>query len=664
MNIRRGLLSTVSFLVLASATTGANATACGPSITAICFISSDGDYTVPVSTTITASNTATEYNTIDTSLAGTITFTNNGTINNTLPAGFDAASFAVGSSVTVTNFSNTGTISSLSMGLYNGGTITTLNNAAGAFITGGHGGIVSYGTIGTMNNYGSIAQTDSFVYSGTPLYGALANYGSITDIFNYGTIDAQNNSTAIVNGVNLTGFTYVGTIGNIYNLGTISLPAGSTGYGIDNRNGTIGRLDNIQTGLTYNGNLPTLYNVIVSSTGYGTLTTSNVGSSVTTIGISSYTTAGRTTDMLGVISGVSAANLANANGTVTYNYGGVTYSFVLSDTNSDQTWDLIFSSAVLPGPDADNTRAALAANAQSVRSVLNQRQSSLAFVTSYDCQTFDTNGFCASFQARYSNFGDAFNNGAGVLTASYRLLQNIRIGAFIDYAGNGSDPNGIRLSNTQPTFGAYAGYDQNGNRTGLQGKVLAAVQNGHATINRNGDPALNTESGSGKASLNSHVVAAELGWGFALTPAMLATPYVGLRYTESRRGAYAENMIAGSVDYPISYTPFYQRLTTAEAGVRLSGMLTEQMGYQLGAGIEYDLKQQTNAYSGTSTISGLESFSLATSGTYNRTRGVGSVGLFYQVDKNQRITANVGVRNQAYSNQAAVAAMVGYQIGF
>ena len=100
------------------------------------------------------------------------------------------------------------------------------------------------------------------------------------------------------------------------------------------------------------------------------------------------------------------------------------------------------------------------------------------------------------------------------------------------------------------------------------------------------------------------------------------------------------------------------------AGLRISGMLSERAGFKFGAGVEHDLQTCTNAYAGTSAITGLKSFALAADGVTNRTRGVGSVGAFYQVDKNQRLTGNVSLRIQAFTSQNAVTAMAGYQLAF
>lgn len=333
----------------------------------------------------------------------------------------------------------------------------------------------------------------------------------------------------------------------------------------------------------------------------------------------------------------------------TYAGGGGNHAFTIA-------------TAPTPGPDAVNTTFALASSAQTLRNLMDRRLIGLSFMASYDCQTFDKHGVCLSFQARYGNL-DSRNEGAGVLTAAYRVTPQVRLGGFIDYRASEKVPGGISLSHDLPTFGAFLGYNQNSDGTGFQGKALAAYQRGDAAIAREGSDDANTESGSGKANLNSYIVSGELAWGFAVASSMRLTPYVGVRYSESTRGAYTETT-SESVEFPISYDRFHQRLTTATAGVRLSGMLTEKVGYQVGAGVEYDLKRDVAQYSGTSEIPDLEAFSLTTSGVYNRTRGAGSVGLFYQAQKNARLTANVGLRNQAFSSQAAVSAMVGYQVAF
>ena len=331
--------------------------------------------------------------------------------------------------------------------------------------------------------------------------------------------------------------------------------------------------------------------------------------------------------------------------------------------NTSETFTNFLLEAFSLGPDAANTTLAMIANQNAVRSLLSQRSSAIMTMMDYDCDTFDAKGYCVSFRARYTAM-ESQNEGAGVLTAAYRASEKVRIGGFIDYRASEKDSTGLKQGDTMPTIGAFAAYSQSGNATGFQAKASAAYNSGKVTVTRAGSVADNTEAGSGKASLNSYAIGAELAWGFAVSPTMLATPYAGLRYSDVTRKGYTEGTVTGSVEFPISYDAYYQRQTSATAGVRLTGMFTDKVGYQAALGGEYDLAHKANAYSGTSTIPDLETFALANSGSSNRARVVASTGLYYQMDKTQRLTANVGVRGQAYSSQPSVTTLVGYQVAF
>ena len=285
-----------------------------------------------------------------------------------------------------------------------------------------------------------------------------------------------------------------------------------------------------------------------------------------------------------------------------------------------------------------------------------------ASLMDYDCASFDALGYCLSFQARYSAM-DSMSEGAGVLIGAKRLSQQLRLGAFLDDSLARRDPQGLTFGDPQPLIGAFLGYDQEGEGRGAQGKLTAAINMGAVTVTRaNGLP--DTEPGSGKARLNSSGVAGEIGWGFGLDDETIVTPYLGLRHTLARRGGYGESAVAGLVDFPISYAPFSQSLTTASTGLRLKGQVTDQIGFQLGIDAEYDLARKAGAYAGASAISGFETFALPGAETFNRFRPVGNIGLFYQMDRTQRLTGNVTLRGQAFSSQMAVNVMGGYQAAF
>ena len=467
------------------------------------------------------------------------------------------------------------------------------------------------------------------------------------------------------NGIDISGAT---TTATIVNMGTIAGGTGGTTYGINVSGGaTISSLTNAQGGtstaaLTLNGGVPTSYFIyITSATNYGKLSVTGGGTDPLTFGVASGSTViGTTQNRLTyttVLSGVTAAQITNDS--VDQTSGNIGWKLTQTSVGSG-IWDL---EAWLIGPDVAKTTLAMIANQNALGSLLNQRTSALATMMDYDCATFDAKGYCISFRARYTSMGGQ-NEGAGVLAAAYRVNANVRIGGFIDYRASELNSAGLKQDDTMPTFGAFAAYSARGDGTGLQAKASGAYNSGKVTVTRVGSVADNTEPGSGKAALNSYAFGAELGWGFAVSPTVVATPYAGVRYTDATRNGYTEGTVTGTVDYPIAYDAYYQRLTTATAGLRLSGMYSDKVGYQASLGGEYDLAHKASNYSGTSTIPGMATFDLANTGSSNRARIVASTGVFYQVDKTQRLTANVAVRGQAYSSQPSVTTLVGYQAAF
>ena len=314
------------------------------------------------------------------------------------------------------------------------------------------------------------------------------------------------------------------------------------------------------------------------------------------------------------------------------------------------------------GPDAANTRRALSANSASLGAAMAQRVTTLANMMDYDCPAFDHYGVCLSFQARYSAM-DSRNDGAGVLTTAWRLSPQVRLGGFIDQAPARNSVAGLKMDAQRPSFGAFLAFGQKPDGRGLQAKLSGAMNAGDVTVTRSSSLA-DTEAGSGKARLDSFAAGAELGYGVAWAGALTTTPYVGLRYTQTTRGAYQEAATQGMVDYPISYNAFHQRLGTATAGLRLNGMVSERIGLQAGAGVDFHFHRPSSAYTGASAIYGLETFSLPGALTARRLSAVGNAGLFYQIDRTQRLTGNVSVRGQAFSSQPAVSVMGGYQAAF
>jgi len=135
-----------------------------------------------------------------------------------------------------------------------------------------------------------------------------------------------------------SGNTANANIGTITNTGTITATGGS-GI-VNNSGGTIGTLNNLQGAgnasgsLTYNGSLPTNYNIIINSSSvYGKLSvTAGATGSTTAFGIypGSVVSAGTYQD---VLTGVTGSNLSSLTGT----YGTYNWTLASDGTNYDLT---------------------------------------------------------------------------------------------------------------------------------------------------------------------------------------------------------------------------------------------------------------------------------------------------------------------------------------
>ena len=556
-----------------------------------------------------------------------------------------------------------------------------LTNEASGLIAGGDGGQAQSsgdggagvhltgvaGNGSTITNHGSIKGGDG---------GGLGAFGGSAIRLDVGSgITIVNSATGtIIGGQGAAGggsgiWVGAGATVAITNQGVISPGVGGNAYGIVvAAGGTVTQLTNAQggtTALSYSGKLPTAYNIVIqSATSYGQLQVVNSGTSQTTFGIDSSSVANRSTlSYQAVLSGVSSTQLANTTDSRgwwgSFSQAGIGRAMwkLQAETASPNVWDLVMQF----GPDAANTRAALAANASALRSLMDRRFSDLSFSADYDCASFNQDKICLSFSARQTSYGLG-NTSAGIVTAAYRVNDQVRAGAFIDQGSTDKPANNITVQSSEPLYGAFVGYDQN-KGVGLQAKASASAKQSDVQITRDFTVA-NTEAGSGKARLNAYALSLELGWGYALNVNTQVMPFAGLRYSKVARGAYHESLIENTVDYPIAYNSHFSSLTTATGGVRVKGLVAETLSYQLSAGVESDVHETSSAYSGTSTIIDMESFALATAPVHKKTRGFATAGLSQALTRNQQLTANFSVRSQPYSGQTVSSAVVGYRLSF
>ena len=562
----------------------------------------------------------------------------------------------IGANSTINSFSNAGFIGTdASTRSHFGGVI----DLWGGYIT---GGFINSGDIKAL------LSADGFVGDSQGIRLVLSTDSITGGIYNSGTI-ASARGDGIQNG---------GLIDSITNTGTI---AGS-GYGISNYNfmgtniGAIGTLNNSQgalsSALTYQGNLPTNYNIIINSTSnYGKLAVAN-GLGNMAFNIYGYT--GQT-----LTSGVSASSVSNnhryqnalaglvgtlSGSTITGtgfsitgakgSYGGYSYTLVADDSNVSGVWDLLFGS---PGPSSSDTQSSLTSLASRLRSSYNH--SSLIANNTYDCNLFDVKGMCISAGGRYSTVDNpSSNSSAAVVTLGYKVSPSIRIGGFLDQSVNHNMPSGVDMSNKNPMMGAFAVWNHQADGLGYQVKLANAYLDKDVTTSR--AVVGTSEAGRGRTDLNTQSYVGELSYAFNYQDSTIVRPYFALRYTNIKQDGYTEDTTA-SVTAPLTYAKLSDRSTTALMGVKLNHALTPRTNLTASLGVEQDINHQVDKLTATGVAD-------LTSENFNnhikRTRPVASAGAYYAVAKNQRLSGEVYYQQLPFQSTGSATAYFNYMIGF
>ncbi len=479
-------------------------------------------------------------------------------------------------------------------------------------------------------------------------YDAIVNENStITSISNAGSVRAPSGGmAAIANGAS-------GVITTINNTGTIT----GDYVGINN-NGGITTLNNAQGSgnvsgaLTYHGGLPTNYNIIVNNpTHYGQLSVSSPGTTVTNFGI--YNTSKLTKGTYGsVLSGVTSSNLGISSGT----FGSYKWSLGL---NAGDIWDLIVESSI----NATNTLATVQQNANALSGVYNIQASALQAGLSYDCNTFDQYGLCASLGGRttYGLTTPTGNQQAGLVIVSHRPDAHFRFGGFADQSVATAPANGIKYNSSGPMFGFFGYWNQHKDGMGLGASVTTAFSNSNLTLTRNNALA-NTEAGTGNTEISGQAVQAQATFAIQATDRIKAIPYLGLRYYRLATGGYNETSSA-DVTNPLSYNAMSQEIFAAVGGLGTSVFLAEKLTGTASVGIQQNLNYNMGSLQGTSTIQGLESFSINMPSNIN-SMATATAGLSYAIKKHERLGFNLLWQQQAFAVTNTLTGLATYTIGF
>lgn len=544
-------------------------------------------------------------------------------------------------------------------GIQNLGSISSINNALNALITGGDSGIYNLAhndpgdsssssfSIQTITNNGSISGfvgiRNGSIYGSGSLINQIINTssgsisGSAVGIYNLGTINSIENAGTINNiqndgdplsdlKANINAITNTGNIDSIVNTGTINT------------------LNNLQSNLAFSGNLPTNYNIIINSTSaYGKLIV-DAPSGTLNFGIYPGSIITKNFTYTGVLSNADPSSTSGK-------YNGYTYTLI---QETDPTiWDLTFT-----GVSASNSNLSLEKQSGNLMSAFNLQKASINLGLNYDCTTFDSNGVCVGVGGRYTSLdiNSQFNNSSAMVVTSIKLGDNFRVGGYLDQNVS-SKLTDISLSNNKgPLGGLFIVLAQNDKtHQGYELRLAGNYQSKHADISREviGD----SEAGSGNASLESYGALAQISYGFKASDKILLTQYLGVRYSQIKRSAYVEG---SNVSTPLSYSELKDESTAALAGLKLNIALADDFNIQGHLGIEDDVHQKI----GNLTATGIDGLApIVMSNDKNKFRGVAGLGAALNISKYQVLRGSVNYQQLPYQTKAATTAMFTYEIG-
>ena len=562
------------------------------------------------------------------------------------------------------NLSNTASFDFKSTGsLINNGSISNLNAFDIALILGNGGSLISITSI-VNSSTGTIAAPGG--QSGVQTFNSV----TISSFLNDGTIgtgaqygfygQSANTINSFVNNGTLSGSVYGlkmdfdGQIGTLTNSGIID------DIYIDTPSPTIiDTLNNLQGKstsdiLNYDGRVPNNYNIIINSTSdYGQIKFTTI-SSTTNFGVYSTSSVDTSATYSSVIDGLTSAELNNTTtGTVTLS--GTSYTWTLTDADSDLVWDLNFASS---GPSAADTQTSIQAIKGQLQGSLNSLTAGANFanMNTYDCNFFDSKGGCFSFGSRYTDVqSPSMQTNSFVATGGYKIDNHFRIAGFIDQNLNNNTAHNIDIENKGPLVGLIGVWNQNANQLGWQIKVANAYQSKDASIKRSVTGT--SEAGSGKTDIDSQSYVAEFSYNYAATSSLLLRPYMALRYALVKQEGYTET----GVDNPLTYNSIRDRSKTALVGLKVKKQLTDKVVAKGSVGLEHDLSHKTDNLE-VSGVSGLTSESFTNK--LDKTRPVASVGADYYIDPTQRLSATAFYQELPFASTKARTLYLNYMLAF
>jgi hypothetical protein len=351
---------------------------------------------------------------------------------------------------------------------------------------------------------------------------------------------------------------------------------------------------------------------------------------------------------------LTAGSVVGTFGTFSSNLASLTrYNYALSYDAQDVYLNFISNPA--------DTQQSLVNTSSALQNTYTLQNSVLANSFSYDCNVFGENDICVSAGGRNTavSAANGLNNTSALLIAAYRLHPNYRVGAYADQNLSMSNAGStVNLGNNTPLIGLFGVWSENLDGTGTEVKVAAAYGQKNTTVTR--QVVGTSEPGSGSSTLNSQGAQVTVKYGFGVTPSVIISPYMGMRYTQNNMNGYTESTSA-TVTTPLTYSALNTNATTALVGVGTSYHFIPKATVFASAGVEADTNTANGIYSATG-IAGLTPINFNANPV--KTRPTATVGAYYDVEKNQRLGITGIYRQEPFRAVSTTSVMATYTIGF
>ena len=474
------------------------------------------------------------------------------------------------------------------------------------------------------------------------------NTGTNTSLDNLGTI------TAVANSAN--GLLNNGTFATLTNRGLIT---SNSAYGIYNA-GTITTLNNLQgassSALTYYGQLPVNYNVIVNSTSdFGKITFSSSSGS-TNFGVHSTSTLESNTTYSSVLSGLNSSEIASGT-SGSHVSGSLRREWTLINS-SGNLWDLVVAA------DQDITSDTGTSVSQSVKpnvvlgfnNLTSVTEVNFANMNTYDCDLFGKDNICLSLGGRYTSINaPKTETGSAVLVLGHKISDRLRLGTFHHKNLRHKTPESLKLSDKTPMTGFLVVWNQNPNHLGFQLKLANAQQQKNATLMR--EIVGISELGIGKTVIEAKSYVVELQYAFQYSEDTLLRPYFAARSATIKQDAYTET----GNNSPLSFNEINDISATILLGLKFQTNLKEKLSLKGSVGVENDIKHKVDNLVPTG-IPGLSPVSL--SDDFKKTRPVVSLGFDYEQRSNHRFSGVIQYQELPYQSKTESNAYLYYTFGF